>query len=153
MIVIDRPTLREATRWDAEGIRDLLANIGLGTQHLLAAKTRYWLAEDDQGAVVGTVGLELGERAALLRSAAVHAQWRGFGLGSLLARRAIVAARSLGMSRVYLFSTDAGAFWMRQGFCEVSVDELVTALPTVPQVQLYERKGWLPNETAWRIDI
>ncbi|MEP7115425.1 MAG: hypothetical protein ABI862_19335 [Ilumatobacteraceae bacterium] len=47
------------------------------------------------------------------------------------------------------FSTDAGAFWSRQGFRKVPVPELVAALPDAPQVRHYEQQGWLPDEVAW----
>ena len=66
---------------------------------------------------------------------------------------AVITAGSGGYGRAYLFSTEAGAFWSRQGFREVPVPELVAALPDAPQVRHYDQQGWLPDEVAWRKDL
>jgi N-acetylglutamate synthase-like GNAT family acetyltransferase len=152
-------TIREATLADAAALDALLAECGLSSNAVLAAGTRYWLAQRG-GEVIGVVGLELGAGttpknggAALLRSAAVRPQARGQGIGAALLWWALDQARSGGYRRVYLFSTGAGAFWARQGFREVPVPELVAALPDAPQVLYYDQHGWLPDEVAWRKDL
>ncbi|HEU5099821.1 MAG TPA: GNAT family N-acetyltransferase [Roseiflexaceae bacterium] len=145
--------ISEASPADADVICEVLAESGLSSHAVLAPGTRYWLARYADGAPVGAIGLEVGAGAALLRSAAVRPAARGRGIGAALLRRALAEATTGGQKQVYLFSTDAGAYWSRQGFSEVPVPELVAALPDAPQVRHYDEQGWLPDEVAWRRDL
>jgi N-acetylglutamate synthase-like GNAT family acetyltransferase len=145
--------IREASPIEADIIRELLVESGLSAHAVLAPGTRYWLARLADGAPVGAIGLEIGAGAALLRSAAVRPAARGRGIGAALLRRALAEAAAGGQKLVYLFSTDAGDYWSRQGFSEVSVPELVAALPDAPQVRHYDEQGWLPDEVAWRTEL
>jgi N-acetylglutamate synthase-like GNAT family acetyltransferase len=146
-------TLREALPTDQAVIEAVLAVCGLRSEGVLTSDSRYWVAELDTGSVIGVVGLEFSTTAALLRSAGVVPTWRGHGLGTALLQRALIEAGLAGRSIVYLFSTDAGAYWSRQGFVEVPVAEVVAALPIAFQVLHYAELGWLPTEIAWRKDI
>ena len=146
------PALRIATHNDLEVVREILEASQLSAHGILEVNTSYWLAEiSDAG--VGCIGLEWGADAALLRSAAVHPDHRGQGIGSRLLESALSQAREKHKSFVYLFSTDAGEYWTRQGFREVPVPELVEALPDAPQVHHYRDIGWLPTEIAWRLEL
>lgn len=143
--------IREARSDDQPALEALLALGDLSVYGLLAPESRYWLASGPEG-VLGTVGLEYGPRAVLLRSAVVHPQWRNRGLGAALVRTALGAAAAQ-VPDVYLFSTGAGPYWQRFGFVEVPVSELVDALPNAPQVRYFADKGWLPDEVAWRCPV
>jgi N-acetylglutamate synthase-like GNAT family acetyltransferase len=145
--------IRAATPADAEPICAILAESQLSTHAVLAAGTRYWLAQQADGAPIGAIGCEAGAGAVLLRSAAVRPAARGQGIGTALLLHALNEAAAEGCQQAYLFSTDAGAYWSRQGFREVPVPELVAALPNAPQVQYYDQHGWLPDEVAWRKDL
>jgi N-acetylglutamate synthase-like GNAT family acetyltransferase len=145
--------IRPATPDDAEAICALLAESGLSAHAVLAAGTRYWLAQRPGGHILGAIGIEIGASAVLLRSAAVQLGARGQGIGTALMRRALDEAAAAGYRRAYLYSTDAGAYWVRQGFREVPVPDLVAALPDAPQVQHYDQQGWLPDEVAWCTDL
>ena len=144
-------SIREANKADIATIQTLLMQAQLSTDDILADKTRYWLAHNADGEPIGVVGLELGDSSVLLRSAAVSSSLRGQGFGTALVQHALGAAT--GYRYVYLFSTEAGAYWQRLHFHEVPVSELVAALPEVPQVKQYEVLGWLPTEVAWRRDL
>jgi N-acetylglutamate synthase-like GNAT family acetyltransferase len=146
-------SIRQANRDDAQRLCTLLSQIDLVTEGVLAEGTRYWLTEDHTGALIGLVGAEYGQDAVLLRSAAVHPDFRGRGIGTILVQHVLVESQDLGLQRVYCFSTDAGAYWQRCGFWEVPVAELVEALPNAPQVLHFERIGWLRTEIAWRKDL
>lgn len=156
--VTDRPSqhmtttlhIRRAADADADALRAVLAACGLSDRGLLAAGSRYWLAEQ-AGAPVGAVGMEYGAGAALLRSAAVLATQRGQRIGEALVRTALADAEAEG-AQVYLFSTGAGPYWQRLGFVEVPVPELLAALPDAPQVHHFAAMGWLPTEVAWRLE-
>jgi N-acetylglutamate synthase-like GNAT family acetyltransferase len=143
--------IREAGLADITKLEVVLTQAGLSANDLLAAETRYWLAEDGEKQPVGVVGLELGSSAVLLRSTAVSPSWRGRGVGTSLVQHALGAASKY--QRVYLFSTGAGAYWHHLGFRKVPVSELVAAFPEAPQVKQYERLGWLSTEVAWRYDV
>jgi N-acetylglutamate synthase-like GNAT family acetyltransferase len=146
-------SVREAIPDEAERICALLAQHHLGTDSVLAAGTRYWLAEGADRRLTGVVGLEYGADAVLLRSAAVDPGARGRGVGSALVREALRSAASEGYRRAYLFSTGAGPYWSKLGFREVPVPELVADLPNAPQVRRYEQLGWLPTEVAWALEL
>jgi N-acetylglutamate synthase-like GNAT family acetyltransferase len=146
-------TIREAGAAGSASLHDLLAQIGLSSHAVLAPGTRYWLGENEAGAVIGVVGLEYEADAVLLRSAGVLPSHQGCGLGTALTNHALDAARASGATRAYLFSTGAGAYWTRLGFREVPVPELVAALPNAPQVRQYAQLGRLPTEVAWRLDL
>jgi N-acetylglutamate synthase-like GNAT family acetyltransferase len=149
---VETLAVREAALADAEAIRALLKTNGLGADNILTPQTRYWCAANGDE-LVGSVGLELGEGAALLRSAVVLPSWRGHGVGNLLVRAAIAGAQEAGCHSVFLFSTGAGPYWQRHGFREIPVPELVAALTDAPQVRRYHELGWLPTEIAWRLDL
>jgi amino-acid N-acetyltransferase len=69
--------------------------------------------------IVGAEGIEVYERSGLLRSAVVHPDWRGRGVGDLLTRDRIEWARRAGLDRVYLLTTTAESYFPRFGFARV----------------------------------
>lgn len=138
---------------DRPRVEHVLVEVGLSIDGIMEPGTRYWLVEDFDGRTVGTVGLELGDGAALLRSAAVHPFRRSQGIGRNLVERALATARDVGCRHVYLFSTGAGAYWQRLGFHEVPVAEVASALPKAPQVMKYTALGSLASEVAWRREL
>lgn len=152
--VMEMPVcIREATSDDVKQISSVPVAAELSVQAILVSGTRYWVAENRHREIVGTVGLELGSTAVLLRSACVLMLWRGRGIGNTLIRYALDAATSAEYTCVYLFSTGAKAYWIRWSFYEVPVSEVVTVLPDVPQVRQYQELGWLSTEIAWRRNL
>jgi amino-acid N-acetyltransferase len=147
-----RLSIREAASSDAETIAAILIESGLDPAGVLAPGSRYWIAEID-GQAAGVVGLEYGDKAVLLRSAAVRPSWRRYGIGARLFGHAYAMAAADGRTSVYCFSTDAQEYWVSQGFAEVPVPELVAVLPDAFQVHHYREIGWLPTEVAWRRDL
>ena len=145
--------IRAAAPADADAICAILTESELSTHAVLDAGTRYWLAQRADGELIGTIGTEIGADAVLLRSAAVRPDARGQGVGTALLRRALNEAATAGYRRFYLFSTDAGMYWSRQGFREIPVPALVAALLDAPQVRHYDEQGWLPDEVAWCKDL
>lgn len=146
-------SIREVRSHEAPRVVALLAENHQSSHAVLAPDTRYWVAEDSHGGLVGTIGLEFGGEAVLLRSAGVLQPWRGRGIAAALTREAIDAATRAGYRVIYLLSTEAGAYWKRLGFYEVPVSEVVTALPNAAQVRLYATLGSLQTEVAWRLDL
>ncbi|MGY2895761.1 GNAT family N-acetyltransferase [Deinococcus sp. UYEF24] len=144
-------SIQRAVRSDLDSIRALAESAGLYTSSLTLAGCTYWLAVQS-GEAVGCIGLEHGEGASLLRSACVRPGRQGQGVGGQLARAALEAARGRGDRAVYLFSSHAGSYWERLGFMGVPVAELSAALPGTPQVKSGLTRGWIHDETAWKLD-
>lgn len=145
-------TIREASERDKDIIWALLLRHELRTEGVLEPCTRYWVAEED-GRIIGAIGLEIGSTSVLLRSAIVAPNLRSRGLGRELTKTALNSARTDGYRVAYCFSTDAGDYWVARGFHICSVDEIVAELPDAPQVRLFDRLGWLPTEVAYKISL
>src|SRR5262249_53295061 len=64
-------SIREALGPEASRVIALLTHNHQSAQDVLVPGARYWVAEDAQGQCIGTVGLEGGRDAGLLRSAGV----------------------------------------------------------------------------------
>jgi UDP-N-acetylmuramate: L-alanyl-gamma-D-glutamyl-meso-diaminopimelate ligase len=80
-------------------------------------------------ALVGTVGVELYDDAALLRSLAVAPERRGQGLGWMLVDYAIQRARSRGARQLYVITESATDFFSKRcGFQPISRDEVEAAV-------------------------
>ena len=152
----ERPRIRPAVEDDLSAIHDLIVQTGLSEDRAKITATlagcSYWVA-DRNGETVGCIGLEHGEGASLLRSACVHPDRQGQGIGGQLANTALNAARGRGDRAVHLFSSQAGAYWARLCFVPVSVAELISALPQTPQVRSGLERGWIHSETAWKLDL
>jgi N-acetylglutamate synthase-like GNAT family acetyltransferase len=146
--------IRYATMDDFPRIKLLLQRCHLISEGLFEPDTKCWLVEEfGKKAIVGVASIELGDRAALLRSVGVDPVFRRQGLGATLTNTAFEGCRMAGRRIVYCFSTGAGSYWQRFGFREVSVREVIDALPDSPQVNHFDRIGWLPTEIAWRKDL
>lgn len=145
-------SIRIAEGSDRSAICDLRRRCRLDAEGVLAAGSR-WIVARDGAEVVGTAGLEIGGRAALLRSVAVGPRHRRGDLGRQVVERSVDLAGTSGATIVYLFSTGAGSYFSRLGFRGVPVDEVVAALPDAPQVQRFTELGWLASEIAWRLDV
>ena len=126
----------------------VLTRCGMHTSSVTPEGSTYWLAEAGGGAV-GCVGLEHGQGASLLRSAAVLPEARSLGIGRRLAETVLEAAARRGDRSLFLFSSDAGEFWQRFGFVPSTAAEVEAALPDVPQVRSGMCKGWIHGEQAW----
>lgn len=127
---------------------EALEACGLSSFAILAPGTLYWVCRGDQG-VIGTCGIEPGERCALLRSVCVVARERGKGIAERLIGCALLEAMRLQLPQVYLFSKDTGGYFERMGWREVPVAEVAARLPQAPQVRRYDEIGWYPDERAF----
>jgi len=115
--------LRTASSAELDAVVDLLERSGLPTAGVADNFAQFLVAEAD-GRLVGVVGLELYDRSALLRSAAVEESWRGSGVGRVLVERALDLARERGIEDVYLLTTTAEHYFPKFGFVCVRRDEV-----------------------------
>lgn len=103
---------------------------------------------------VGVVGVESKIDAALIRSLYVEESMRRRGIGGALLAAARKAAHTRGARHLYCFSTEAGRLFERYGFTMVPVEDVVKALPGVPQIEFYlARPEELAREVAYHLDI
>ena len=145
--------IRTADLTDKPAVEALLRLNNLSATSILAPHTLYLIAENGGGEPVGAVGLELGTSCGLLRSATVHPQYQGKGIGTVLTTELLSAAATAGLRVIYLFSTGAGAFWRKLHFNNVPVQEIVSELPESHQVREYVQKDLLQSEVAWRLNL
>jgi amino-acid N-acetyltransferase len=118
------PTLRAARPDDRPAAEALLGALDLPLAGLDACFSTSWVAEAADGPLVGLAGVELYPDGALLRSVAVHPDWRGTGLGRALVGRALDGARAAGARDAYLLTTTAERWFPRFGFVAIARDEV-----------------------------
>ncbi len=147
---MEKLTIKVAVMEDRETLSELLRTVDLMPQDVLASGTKFWLAYDKHGKLVGCAGMEFGETAVLLRNVAILPEFRKQGWGTELVEHVLAYARNQGYKAVYLFSVRSGGYWLRAGFREVPVDELLQEIPGAYQVQHFNQIGKLVNEHAWK---
>jgi len=142
----------EQTR-DLVRVREMLARAGMMTDGIEWPPACYIVAYVGDEAV-GVIGVESKIDAALIRSLYVNESARRRGIGSALVAAARKAAHTRGARHLYLFSTEAGAFFGRHGFMPVAVADVIAAIPGVPQIEYYRaRPQQLAREFAYHLDI
>jgi len=82
----------------------------------------------DNGKIIGCAAVEVYGAGGLLRSVAVAKDRRGTGLGQQLTRAALELARNRGITKVYLLTTTADAFFPRFGFERIPRESIDPAL-------------------------
>lgn len=108
-------TLRTARADDLPGIERLLEASSLPTEGVAEALCSFIVAESGEE-IVGVVGLELCGEHALLRSTAVHPEYRDRGLGRALVERIIAEAEARNIRALYLLTTSAERYFPSFGF-------------------------------------
>lgn len=74
--------------------------------------------------LIGSIGLEVYGKSALLRSLAVHPDFQGIGLGTRLVERIIEVAKKRGIIRLFLLTDTAEEFFEKKGFVVVTRDQV-----------------------------
>lgn len=119
----DTPVLRAALPGDFAGVTALLSANALPLDGVPSSLDDFLVAEQD-GAIVGAIGLERYGGDALLRSAAVAAPVRGTGLGSRLVDAILDYAAQRHIHVLWLLTTTAEDWFPRFGFSVVSRREV-----------------------------
>ena len=118
--ISNRPSLTVAVR--------LLQAAKLPTEDLTAAHCDDFFYAGPGAAPTGLVGLEVFGDVALLRSLVVAPDQRGTGEGVRLLRHAEAQARARGVRALYLLTTTAEPFFVKQGYARASRDEAPPAI-------------------------
>jgi amino-acid N-acetyltransferase len=117
-IEVEMLGIRRARAADAAQVLALLAAEELPAEGVEDGLEGFLVAEED-GRVVGVIGIEVHGECGLLRSAAVDPAWRSRGVGAALTRAALSEARERGVPALYLLTTSAAAYFARHGFAAV----------------------------------
>jgi len=78
-----------------------------------------FLVAEENGVVVGAIGMEQYGETGLLRSAVVHPSCRNRGVGGMLVDRLLERSRTRSLRRLVLLTTTAGEYFGRKGFQRV----------------------------------
>ena len=97
-------------------VQQLLAACALPFEDITPAHLQHFLVVPYQTNLVGVIGLELLGSFALLRSLAVHIDFRGQKIASQLTKRAEAYAQSHEVKSLYLLTTTAEGFFTKQGY-------------------------------------
>jgi amino-acid N-acetyltransferase len=127
--------LRPSVRADDPSLRTFLEAAGLPAADVETGRQEYLLAEED-GRLVGTIGVERVGDAALVRSLAVSPERRGQGLARRLDDAAAALARSRGVRTLYLLTTTAEAYAARMGYERIPRSEIPPAVLELPQFRM-----------------
>lgn len=112
-----------ATESDLPSIKQLLADNHLPT----AGVDDHWktfIVARDGDAIVGCAGSEAHEHIALIRSVAIHADYRSLGIGRKIVRQLLDRLASRGVREFYLLTTTAQEYFRKRGFKVIDRDEV-----------------------------
>ncbi|MFM0034001.1 arsenic resistance N-acetyltransferase ArsN2 [Paraburkholderia strydomiana] len=129
--------IRAARSENLDAIKALLAQNELPVADInLALLVDFLVAEDVDGKIVGSVGLERFGRSALLRSLVTAGTVRKEGLGKRLLAHAELMARASDVSDLWLLTTTAAGFFRRAGYWEVNRSDACPELQASKQFAL-----------------
>lgn len=109
-------TLALASSMDEPWIRQLLTLCGLPNEDLTPEHLSHFWVIKEKGEILGTVGLEIFGRSALLRSLAIDPRFRKRGFASELTKKAEDYATSLKIEVLYLLTMTAESFFRKRGY-------------------------------------
>ena len=121
--VVGAATLTPALPSDVPAILDLVRAVHLPSEGIAETIAYFWVAREGER-IIGTVGLEVYDDLALLRSLAVTPARQHTGLGRALTEAALSYLATRQFRAVYLLTTTAGVFFARHGFYLLARDEV-----------------------------
>ncbi len=121
--------IEEARKSDYAALVDLLKTTNLPPDGIEPHMDSFLVIRHPQAAaklelLIGSVGLEIYGRSALLRSLAVHPNFQGTGLGTRLVNRVIELAKKKGITRIYLLTDTAEGFFKKKRFTVVTRNQV-----------------------------
>ena len=120
--------IRPAMKGEVARISRFLQDNGLPTSGVDKCIENFVVAEDKNGSLVGTAGLEVYGKSGLLRSVAVDGRFRGMGQGRALVAAVLMSAQAKRIKTVYLLTDNGESYFGGLGFAIVDrkdVDEAV----------------------------
>ncbi len=118
-----------AKKSDLAAIKVLLQSTELPTDGIEAHLENFLVIRNPKGIsgsdlLVGSIGLEVYRKSALLRSLAVHPNFQGSGLGTRLVDSIINVAKKKGITQLFLLTDTAEDFFKKKGFVIVEREKV-----------------------------
>jgi len=136
------PVLKIAlSEQERQKVIDLLLQQKLPITDIKEDTLLYLLQDGDK--LTGTVGLDIFDDCALLRSVSIVADARGKGYGKILNEQIEVFAKESGINCMYLITNTAKDFFERQGYCVI---DRATAPDAIKQTGQFT--GLCPSSAA-----
>lgn len=127
-------TIRIAKHGELEKVLRLLQRLDLPIDGVEEHFDEF-LVFEEQGRVMGAVGLEVYGAVGLLRSLAVEPLEQSSGLGSRLVEAVLKRARERKLDALYLLTTTADRYFPRFGFEPIARDEMDPRLGASKELQ------------------
>lgn len=108
--------IRPAIALELDAARSWLADAGLPVADLTADHMQNFLVAEAHGVPIGMIGLERFADVGLLRSLVVDASSRSAGTGALLVAALEARASELGVTELWLLTTDADRYFSRLAY-------------------------------------
>jgi N-acetylglutamate synthase-like GNAT family acetyltransferase len=134
MLLIPKPTLRQADASDWPAVEALLTANKLPTEGARQHLSTYFLATSN-GEIVGCAGAEIYGDIALLRSVAIAPGLHRQGIGGTLVQHLLDEAARLQVKRIFLLSVTAPEYFARFGFKRTAIDQAPSALKASAEFQ------------------
>ena len=128
-------TVTRAVADDLEAVLRLLESVQLPAAGAAEHFGNFLVAKDEQGRLVGAIGLERYGTVGLLRSAAVAPECQRSGIGSKLTQARIDSAKAEGLKELVLFTFGAQLLAAKFGF--------TAANPETYRAQLVNSTQWV----------
>ena len=117
-----------AAAGDEPWIRQLLTLCGLPQEDITSEHLQQFWVIKEKGEILGTIGLEILGRSALLRSLAVDPRFRGRGFASELIRKGEESAVLRKVEALYLLTMTAENVFAKRGYQKI---ERIAAPPEI----------------------
>jgi N-acetylglutamate synthase-like GNAT family acetyltransferase len=118
--------IRPAQLGDQEDIRNLLSEFMLPLEGL--ENTKMWVLQEDNGNVVGTVGLEVWGKNGLLRSLAVKKNLQNKGYGTCLVNYLVDESRKDEITDLFLLTQTGQSFFGKIGFRKIDSSHITESI-------------------------
>lgn len=125
--------IRPSRPEDLAAIKTLLEDCGLPHQDLTEEHLKHFIVLAQSGRVFGSVGLEIFDSDALLRSLSVDLMLRGDGLGKRLLEEIEAYARNRGVDNLYLLTISAASFFAHHGYQQVDRSDVPMSIKNTAQ--------------------
>ncbi|MFW9835138.1 MAG: arsenic resistance N-acetyltransferase ArsN2 [Candidatus Thorarchaeota archaeon] len=121
--------IEDATEADHDAVVTLLKKTNLPPDDVEKHMANFMVIRHSEAVtglemLIGSVGLEIYGKSALLRSLAVHPDFQGRGLGTRLVNSIIEVAKEKGINRLFLLTDTAEKFFEKKGFVVVTRDQV-----------------------------
>ncbi|MFK7803040.1 MAG: GNAT family N-acetyltransferase [Anaerolineae bacterium] len=142
--------IRNASEIEVQEIIYTLRSEHMRWEDIDPDRSRFYVAADDDGNVMGFVRYESGILNALLASLFVYTEYLDQGIEENLVAHIEDVARSNFRRQLVLFSSTAGDFFAGMGFDEVPLGEAMRLIRETPQGRWLEGNSQqLSTEIAW----